>query len=304
MGAPSSPASQTQIGNTWGDYAATLRTNADRWFAAGRRVYSVPELFGMEMDEAFGLPTGIITGRVRDQTSDEPVTNVSLSSWNDESGGFASGITDELGNFYLYGLGPGECAVEVEGYFIDSGASLEMLAGQDLLDVEISATEAAHLLGFVRTADGGVPVADTIVTVSNHAGDFSTATITDTSGHYQFSDLPADEYSVHCDPVGFLPQTIESVMAPSGSTKVIHLDLVAAGTISGRVVDASIGQGVVQAFIAAQGETTGHVALGQTDPMANTSWQNCHRTPTMSSFPTPSTSTSSPLASSWPPAPK
>jgi hypothetical protein len=40
---------KAQLGNTWGDYATVLRKNAERWFAAGRRVYSVHNLVGMLM---------------------------------------------------------------------------------------------------------------------------------------------------------------------------------------------------------------------------------------------------------------
>ncbi|MDA1054741.1 MAG: carboxypeptidase regulatory-like domain-containing protein [Planctomycetota bacterium] len=256
---------QNQTGNTWGEYAATLRENVERWNAAGRQVYSVRELFGMELDEAYGFPTGILAGRLKDADSGLPIGNVKVEAWGVAPGSYATAVAHEAGSFFLYGLTPGQLELAVSEHLVSESQSFELPTGEDLLDVEVLATEAGHLAGAIVTDVGAQPIEGATLWAFSSTGEFVGAASTDKYGSYRFGELPADTYVIKFSAEGYATTTIDEVEVALGSTTVVDLALADAGMISGTVVLAAEGIAAQGAEILARGQTTNHVAIGHTN---------------------------------------
>jgi len=128
------PILQTQIGETWGDYASTLRENVDRWYAAGRRVYCVRKLFEMEMNRALGLGTSIIAGVLRETHTGNTLANTMVTARqevDEETTILRFGITDQDGHFIIDQLPAGTYQLYVEGYLLNPTPSYSVAADTD-----------------------------------------------------------------------------------------------------------------------------------------------------------------------------
>ena len=256
----------SQIGDTWGDYVQVLRENADRWLAAGRRAYSVSELFGMEMDKAFGSPMGIISGHVLDASTSLTVGNVTVTAENTDFLGYAEAVTNEDGYFFLYGLGIGESTIAVSHHLVESGETQKLVEGEDLVGIKIRVSEAGHITGKVADDLNHQGISGARLSVISTTSEFSQFTITDDFGQYEFDRLPADTYKVICSADGYLPQEIEElVIDPQMAGTVQNFFLARGATISGQIADATDGTLLKDATILIYSKDSGYVTTAVTD---------------------------------------
>jgi len=232
---------QSQIGDTWGDYVQTLRNNAERWFAAGKRVYGVCDLFEMEMDEAYGLPTGIIAGQVIHADSGLPVGGVTVSAENVDTGGRAEALADGDGLFFLYGLDAGECQLGVSRHLVEPGQSIQLPADEDVVDLRVAVIEAGRISGRVTDAASGQLIANGLVSLSGMTTDSAPSTLTDGYGRYEFAELPADTYAIECSAEGYVHRTVEDAEVTLGSATYVDFAMTVGGTINGRIVSSNDG---------------------------------------------------------------
>jgi alpha-tubulin suppressor-like RCC1 family protein len=256
---------KAQVGTTWGDYAELLRRNAERWFAAGRRVYSVRQLFGMELDRAFGLPTGMMAGQVLSGEFRRPVTNVVVTAQNTGANGSAQAATRSDGSFILYGLAPGECRLAVSGFFLASNPVINLQTNQDLLGVQVVLTNAAHIVGLIAGARDNKPIRGAVITLTNLLGTFDGMVASDASGHYEFPELPPGSYSAQCHADGYLPQTVVDLVVILGATRRVDFSLSASCGLFGVVTNAATRSPFRGAIVFAIGQSNMYTAVSVTD---------------------------------------
>lgn len=190
---------QAQIGNTWGDYVAALRNNADRWNAAGRRVASAAELLQMEMDEAFGLGVSLMAGRVVDSVTGLPVSDSTVVVRQDVDGDDAVvrfSETDDYGHFLVDGLPTGTYQIDVEGHCLEDGAFREITAGADAVGLELQAVPAARVSGIVSAMETGLAIPGATVSVVANDSSDAARTTTNANGEFHVDDIPAGVYDV------------------------------------------------------------------------------------------------------------
>ena len=192
---------QSQVGPTWGDYVAALRDDAERWFAAGRRVYCVRELWGMEMDEASGRPGRIVTGIVLDSASNLPLTNVLVQAHSVSSSAYAEGYTSPEGRFYLYGLESGAIEASVEDHLVDEGGRMTIPSTGDLLNQVLLTGEAAAIRGTVYDINDS-PKANAELTAYRYTDGAVQTVFSASDGSYDFGELEPGYYWVECSAPG------------------------------------------------------------------------------------------------------
>jgi hypothetical protein len=247
---------KSQIGSTWGDYAEVLRQDANRWFAAGRRTPCVRELFGMEMDEAYGRPTGILAGHVEDSESGLPLANAVIIALGSGFETLSKGTTNEQGAFFLYGVKPGEVTISVSRQLVQSGGTLQMPEEGDLVGQEITVFEAGHVSGRVLSEDKNLLIPGGIITIYGTTSGFSITTMADENGRYEFSELPADIYNLECTARGYSPFTGGKVVVTLGTTVMANIHMLPGGKISGAIIDLSQISPINDARVLVQGQDT------------------------------------------------
>jgi len=240
---------QAQIGGTWGDYATTLRENVDRWHAAGRRVYGLRELFGMELDRAYGLSTGIVAGSIIDADSGLTIGNVNVEGWIAIAGSYATAVAHEDGSFFLYGLSPGELELAVREHIVSGAQDFELPTGEDLLDVEILVREAGHFAGTIVADVDGQPVTNALVVAYGQTSEAITTASTSSDGTYEIGQLPADIYTIQVSIPGMIPQTVDIEIETGENYTGLDFSLVAGTTTAGQVTSASDGAPIEDAQI-------------------------------------------------------
>jgi len=224
---------KSQVGPTWGDYVRTLLENANRWFTAGKRVYRVSELFAMEMAEAKGLPTGMVTGRVTDWLSGQPVAGVTVVLRDDTSTPLHSALTQPNGSFLMESVGPGTYAVAVDRYLLQGDSQIEVI--QDVFGLEVQVSRAAEVIGTVL-GPSDEPIEEAWVTLSSPGID-PLGAFTDANGWFGFTTVPDGNWVLSVQPEGYvLPEPLP-VQIEGPGTRALKVLLVAGASISGLVTD-------------------------------------------------------------------
>ena len=224
---------QSQVGPTWGDYVRTLLENAKRWFTAGKGVYRVSELFAMEMAEAKGLPTGMVTGRVTDRLSGQPVAGVTVVLRDDTGTPLHSALTQPNGSFLMESVGPGTYAVAVDRYLLQGDSQIEVI--QDVFGLEVQVSRAAEVIGTVL-GPSDEPIEEAWVTLSSPGID-PLGAFTDANGWFGFTTVPDGNWVLSVQPEGYvLPEPLP-VQIEGPGTRALKVLLVAGASISGLVTD-------------------------------------------------------------------
>ncbi|NLE39866.1 MAG: carboxypeptidase regulatory-like domain-containing protein, partial [Pirellulaceae bacterium] len=255
---------QSQIGTTWGDYAVVLRQNSRRWFEAGQLKFSVFDLFQMEMDEARSRATGFVSGRVVG-AGEEPMQNVVITAFDETGKRVADSRTTLKGEFALYGVPAGGITLVVNGYLVQSGDRLVVPNGEDIHNIQVTVTEAAHVTGVMISAEDGIPVINSLVMIVGASRDFSQATVTDSTGQYEFPNLPAGVYFIQSIASGYAPLTTDQFTVDLGQTLRLNIGLSSGASVAGNVRDTALGTAISGATVIVRGQSTGYVTMTTTD---------------------------------------
>jgi uncharacterized repeat protein (TIGR01451 family) len=165
--------------------------------------------------------------------------------------------TDSDGAYSFAGLPPGDFTVVVDPTTLpdgivdptvdpDSTVDLETVAtvggGTPATDIDFAVSGTASLgdnvfldenqNGRLDPGETGVPGVTVIATVSTRAGVMTYTTVTDSNGNYEFTDLPAGDYSISIDtttvPAGMRPTvgTLTATLVINGADDSVDVPLV------------------------------------------------------------------------------
>ncbi len=223
---------QTQIGSTWGEYVMILTNNAERLAAAGRPSYCVRVLLNMEMDEAYGYPTGIIAGNVVHNDTNEILGDLKIVALSTQDSGYAEDVTNSDGSFYLYGLPSGSYDFNVDGFIVQEGA--EVYLETDVTGIEVRVVEAGELRGIVTGPDNQL-IEGAWVGLVNSEGD-SLGNSTDIYGQYHIGGIAMGDWELSVYDKGYVsPSPSTFTISTPGETKILDVTLLTGGMISGIV---------------------------------------------------------------------
>ncbi len=246
------------LGDTWGSYLEVLREDARRLALRGQRIYDVRELFGLEINIAYGGHRGAITGFVYESDTHTPVVGASISAYQPENSGYARAVPESDGSFLLTGLPEGNYELEVEGYLIDEGASADVSVDEDCLDHFVSVTAGGEIGGYVES--NGISLEDALISVrGENTGILATARA-DETGSYHIQGLPEDTYIVKARADGYVEEEKPAFFLPKAEARYdVYFELDKGAEISGLVTDEN-GQPIENAYVLAtnaDGKTAG-----------------------------------------------
>lgn len=160
--------------------------------------------------------TSSIGGTVRLRESAQPVGGAIITLIDVRGTVAATTVTGPDGAYELNDVSEGAYTVAVAaGEFQPVASAVNVPLGARLLhDVELAGR--CRLIGTVRTASSGRPVAEALVTVVDAQGGVVGTQITGPDGLYDFDDLPEGEYTVTAS--GYAPVAI-TAHAAVGDTR-------------------------------------------------------------------------------------
>ena len=192
---------------------------------------------------------GRIRGVVRDAASGTPLSGVDVSV----AGAFtAATLTDASGAFEFADVTPGDVTVSAAtpGYQGGSGTGTVTAGGVLVTNIDLVPANGV-LVGTVRDADSGGPVAGATIAVSS--GDTASS---DAAGAFSLADMAPGSVEVTVSAPGYSAQTLQAVISPGGTTDLgaVALSPVPTSTtVSGVVTDAESGAPVPGAAVSVVG---------------------------------------------------
>jgi hypothetical protein len=228
------------IGPSWGGYVAALNENAIEMAELGVTNITVPSLFAQEFQRAEGNGVQGISGVVLDNVTSRPLAGVVVHDLSQNLASVARATTDAAGRFILTGLQNGIQQLSLDGYFIVSNADVFLTNDSNVTGLRLLATEAAHITGHVTSVASGLALTNVPVICASETTNFSIKVVTDATGFYAFSTLPADSYALSCSPKNFGSNNIAGIAISLGQTQSnVDFNLQSAGTLSGIVLQAA-----------------------------------------------------------------
>lgn len=232
---------------------------------------------------------GSVQGRVTRTSDGAPLESMTVTAFSNE---FAvASVTAQTagdGTYTINGLIPGSYSISVSdagGAYVNAWSQATVVADTATTGIDFSLRAAGAVSGTVTDEDTGEPVAGLEVTVMRPTGasTFLKAT-TDSQGRYRISGMTAGVYALQVsDPIGhhyfdewyhdatgILTATLITV---DESVVSADMEVKAGSTITGRVTDATTGDGVSYANVGSQSwefgaktDLTGTYRLGPLAP--------------------------------------
>jgi hypothetical protein len=199
------------------------------------RIFSLRGEPDVYLDDALGLPAGVLSGLVLDDVTGEPVSNVTVTADNVGRARHAVATTDNLGRFILYGLPPGECRIWVENHLVVGAQVVDFPEDEGVFVADIRVNAASQIVGTVSRAAGAARVANAVITLTNPANDYVQSVLTDDAGDYVLDGVPSGVYSISCSADGLATQTVVDLEIDAKPKVVVSFSLGQESTISGEV---------------------------------------------------------------------
>jgi hypothetical protein len=231
---------QNEIGPTWGGYVAALDSDATSLWQLGLPANTVSNLFAFELKLAQGLGIAGISGYVIDAVSLQPLVGLVIQDLSTDLRSTATATTGANGAFALTGLNDGVQKLTLSNYFIVSNSTVTISNGINVIGLEVLATKACQITGYVTNATAGQPLTNVLVQCASQTTNLSLQVLSGAGGLYNFPTLPAGTYTVSCSPPNFISNSITGIVVTAGQTlSNLDLNLAAGAVISGTAVQKS-----------------------------------------------------------------
>jgi protocatechuate 3,4-dioxygenase beta subunit len=216
----------------------------------------------------FRLAVGaIISGKVIDANSGNPIPGVYINADNYEDGERADGTTEVDGSYILRGLAAGRYRIRAgaqeQGYMQqyyrdrvtwDEANLVVVTEGEDTSGINFSLAIGATISGKVTDASSGNPIPGVYINADNDEGGEGADDMTETDGSYTLRGLAPARYRIRADAQeqGYVLQYYNDTLhwddallvsvTDTRSVAGIDFGLKRGATISGRVVDGETGR--------------------------------------------------------------
>lgn len=283
----------TLSGLTPGEYKVTFEPGAkhfaEQWYsgAASESDASVLTLAPGEqragIDAQLQATAASIEGTVRDSSGAVSGVQVIASSPGGEQAGTALSASD--GSYVIEGLAPGSYTVQFEAeeagdvsqYYdgveqLSEATSIALTEDQEAQGIDATLKRGAVISGAV-TAAGGSPLSGVQVEITDSAGDFVAAGVTESDGSYTISGLPPGTYLAQFEPLGsdYVGQYFDGANSAEAAQPItlsagdvregVDAELAPGAGITGTVSDAASGEGISDVEVSAissEGADAGH----------------------------------------------
>ncbi|WP_303982341.1 carboxypeptidase-like regulatory domain-containing protein, partial [Niallia circulans] len=184
-----------------------------------------------------------VSGRVVATGTGAPIANALIQAFTTEGTFVTSTLTDVDGQYTLTGLPEGTFTISASATDFATQIQTVTLPPGETEIVNFALTpNPASLSGIVTDAQTGSPITGALVQVFVVGTTIPVkSTLTDITGQYRISNLPAGTYNILFSAKGFINQTV-SITLLSNETKILDIPLKTKfATISGVVLDAKTG---------------------------------------------------------------
>jgi len=184
-----------------------------------------------------------VSGRVVDTGTGAPIANALIQAFTTEGTFVTSTLTDVNGQYTLTGLPEGIFTISASATDFATQTQTVTLTPNETETVDFSLIpNPASLSGIVTDAQTGSSIAGALVQVFVVGTTISVkTTLTDATGQYRISSLPAGTYNILLSAKGFINQTV-SITLISNEIKILDITLNPKfAAIIGVVLDAKTG---------------------------------------------------------------
>ncbi len=235
------PALKASLGDTWGEYVATLASDMTRLWRRGDRTPAMQDALQLEIERAEGLGISQISGNVIDGLSGVPLSNVRLNAAA-PGGLIQTATTDAYGRFTLERLLPGDYQFSAVGLDLDSPSEYSLSADQDVVGAMLKATRTS-IVGLLVSRE--VPVAGVHVIALNTTTHESFTAVCGSDGSFGFPQVTPGTYTLSVPGLviaGTVPSTLEVTSGQNlaGVTATVTVG----ASLHGNVTDAATDRGV------------------------------------------------------------
>jgi len=249
------------------------------------------------IESSAALATGAISGKVTNSTA-AGIANVFVRVYtiSNPSSYYESATTDSSGNYTVQNLPSGSYKVKFSASFSDNypeewynkkssyaeADSVSVTEGTSTSGINAQLTTGGIISGKVTDTSGaGINyVSAYIYTIANSSSYFTSA-MTNSSGNFSVSKLPAGSYKVYFSPSeDYLAEWYNDkpsyaaanpiAVTAGGTTSGVNAQLTKKGIISGKVTNSS-GAGIADVFVSVYSltDSNSHVSYGYTDSSGN-----------------------------------
>jgi subtilase family serine protease len=223
---------QTQIGSTWGGFAATLARNATLLPASEGDNTDLYTLLDLQVQKAKASVTTSLSGAVAATDLGLSIAGLTVLATNQTTGKTytAPALTD--GSFVFPDVVPGTYDFDVAGAVAIAPISATVAANQALGGIAIPVTAGAEITGLLTEAQGGKPVTSATITATNEADGSTSTAQSDASGAYLLSGLKPGIFDLVVKSDRFAPATL-SGLDVSKNNGVANFQLIGGASITG-----------------------------------------------------------------------
>jgi hypothetical protein len=200
--------------------------------------------------------SGVITGKITDQSTGTPLTISFVSATPATgTGGGTGAITDNNGNYILNtNLPTGTyniTAYNAAGYIGQTVSGIAVTQGSTTSNVNIALPKSGIIVGTIRDSVTSAPQPNVLVeAISQSTGNYVASAITNSSGQYTLNmNLATGTYNItEIFPTNHLPKTVSGVIVTAGQQTTANILLDPSGIITGRITSTT-GQPVAGASV-------------------------------------------------------
>ncbi|MBV9495001.1 MAG: carboxypeptidase regulatory-like domain-containing protein, partial [Acidobacteria bacterium] len=200
---------------------------------------------------------GTISGSITDAANGTPIAGATVTLT--ENGTPRTTTTDASGHYSFSNVktgSPVQVSASAADYQSQSSAPVT-LPTDGSATINLALQPLPGTISGTVTGSGNAPLAGVQVQLVDDQGHVIATTTTDASGHYSFSNIVPGNYTLRFTRDGYVPAT-ESAIVPRNGTVVVNAQLApVAGSVSGRVLDATTNQPLAGATVTlVSGSTT------------------------------------------------
>jgi large repetitive protein len=199
-----------------------------------------------------------ISGIIREKNTSNLIADADVYVSTENYVTIDSSKSQSNGEYSLNGLLKGFYTVSVQatGYVKSSVSGIKIDEGTNLGGIDFNLEKGGSMSGLVVRSDGGNPVPEARVVASGSTGSKSVSSSSD--GTFEITGLEEGIYEVSVFADGFYLQTKDNIeIINNVNTSNVNFSLSVGGAISGKVVNSSNGNEVVEGAVLTAGQLDG-----------------------------------------------